>query len=337
MIHLYFGTDYGYTTSKAKSDLFAGLSDEEKKDIIQYDGYKDPVSLLNDDLVSLSLFGDKKRIFFTGAYFLSSTRSGRKEGPVSEKEQDYEGLEAYCNDPNKNYDLYLVVPGNIDPKNSIVEAIKKHGKLHSLEVMSKEDFIQSSLKKATAEGKKIDRKAAEMLYERTKGDYLSFKNNLDKLLTYTDNVKDNDVDELVYKPLEDDVFEVVKASLRGDTNRAIKCYQDLRKAGNDASMVLSVMASQFRFFSLVAYFNGTREKNEAIAQEISTNGLKVSTGRIYYVKKDLGKVSFYTLLQILSDLGTMEVNQRKNQDNLDTWLLLFLADFKKKYLALAHY
>lgn len=332
MIHLYLGTDYGYTCARAKADLMDGLTDDEKKEVIQYDGYKDPVSLLNDDLVSLSLFGEKKRILFTGAYFLSSDRSGKKEGPIPEKEQDYDRFLSYCEHPEGDDDLYLAVPGNIDAKSKIVEAIRKNGRLHSLETISQEDFVAFAMKKASEERKKIERKAAEMIYERTKGDYLAFKNNLDKVLTYTSNVKVGDVDKLVYQPLEEDVFEVVKASLRGDTERAIRFYEDLRRAGNDASMILSVMASQFRFFSLVAFFQGSREDNEAIASEISGGSLKVSKGRIYYAKKDLGNVSFHTLLRILSDLGTIEQNQRKNQDNPDTWILLFLTDFRKNYL-----
>lgn len=333
MIHLYFGPDIGLNNHQAKADLFRGLTEEEKSEIISYDGYKDPVVRVVDDADSFSLFAEKKRILFTGCYFLCSERSGKKEGPIPEDKQDYKALISYLNNPSADVDLYMVCPGKIDSTSEIVNTIKLNGKLHPLEILSEQEYIDLAIRRAADENKKIDKDAAKILFDRTKGDYLAFKNNLDKVLTYTSYAKKEDVKLLVTKPLEDDVFEIVKATIKGDVPKALASYQDLRKSGQDATMILYVLVSQFRFFALVSYFTPTRESNDEIARELSSAKKKVSPGRIYYVKKDVGSISFYTFLQILADLAELEQNQRRYQDDLDTSLTLFLTEFRRRYLS----
>ncbi|MFA6624929.1 MAG: hypothetical protein WCS80_04130, partial [Bacilli bacterium] len=62
MISVYFGSDTGLVSYTAKKAVIKACLKEELQNVTKYDGFKDQVSDLVDDLSSLSLFGEKKTI-----------------------------------------------------------------------------------------------------------------------------------------------------------------------------------------------------------------------------------------------------------------------------------
>lgn len=335
MVVVYFGQDDGYTRSKARSDIQKSIQTAGIDDVSRYDGYNNPVGEVVEDCLSLSLFGSKRAVIFDNAYFLST--SGRQtKGTVKESQQDYKGLIQYLKAPSEDVDLYFISNGNLDSKNEVVQALKDvSAKFENCQEMSKDDFVSYALGYCRKQGKKINRPAAEMLYDRTSrkdgfqthGHFTQFTNELDKMMLYTGNIFEGTVEEMVHKPLEDNVFDIVSNLFRRNTDAALKCYRDIRQSGYDPLQLIPIFTSQFRFLALVRY-----DMDRKLSKEESARNLHVTTGRLYYSQKEAGLITYNRLIQVLSQLGIIERDVKLNGDDADDRLMLFLSLFTRTYL-----
>lgn len=321
MIKVFFGKDAGLVTRTALKEV------SKIKEVIKYDGYKDPVSDLLNECVSLSLFGDKKTIFFRNAYFLSSTKPSKP--PIKDKDQDYKGLLNYFNSPEQDTDLYIAVPGNLDSKSELVKSLKSlPADFEEVHELKEEEYISLAMRFAKKEGGDIDRDGAKLLTEYCQGDYLLFINNLTKLLIYNKHVREDDVKLLVTKPLEDKAYDLASKLLTRKIASALKSYQELRANGWDALALLMTLSSQFRFMALVKYLIRENYTNDDIAQNLSTKTNKVKGAKIYYTRKDLQNTSYTSLINILTDLADIEKDVKLNNDSADDRLELFFLSFR---------
>lgn len=334
MVYVYFGPDYGLTLAKAKAECQDRAKKAGISEIITYDGFNQLVQEAVTDLNSVSLFNERKIVFLTNAYFLSGSQAAK--GAVKEADQDYKGLISYLKAPEEASDFYLISTSTLDvKKNPIVEALKAlPAGFTNCSEMTKEDYVALALKEAKDAGKDIDRPGAELLFERTSytegfkvhGNYLLSQNELQKLLTYTDHVRRDDVVLLVHKPLEDNVFDVVSSLVMGETSKALHTYQDLRKGGYDPLQLLPIMVSQLRMMALCKY--GLEAK---LGDQTIQDDLHISSGRLYYLKKETQRISFDSFLHIFADLASLEKGIKLSQDDGDTALALFINGFKAKY------
>ena len=326
MIKVYFGKDPGFSQHTALKDLKKSLSGPEYAQLVRLDGYKDPVSYIVESCQTISLFCPHKTVLVSNAYFFMETKS--KKGSLKESDQNYEMLEHYLLNPSPETDLYFVVPGEISRTGSPNKALSSPMvTMVSCDLPSNDDYIMLAYSKAKEEHKDIDREAAALLLERTKGDYLAFVNNLDKLFTYTNKVMKTDVEELVHRPLEDNVFSIVSYLVKGRTKEAISAYEDLKNNGTDVLSLLPIFASQFNKMAMIRYLTDRDYKKEEIMKE-----LKVSKGQVYYAQSDCKNLTFRTLIKIMNDLSLMEKDIKLNLDDSDNKMMLFLLLFQRNYL-----
>lgn len=326
MVKVFFSKDPGFAYHSAIKELKKNLDSVSYSEIEKYDGYKDRVSTIVEACQSISLFGDKKTILVSNSYFFTDSK-GRK-GTIKESEQDYGALEDYLYNPSPDTDLYFVVNGDISKTGSPNKALASPAiTLVSCDIPSDDDYIMLAYKVAKDENKDINREAAALLLERTKGDYLSFMNNLEKLFTYTSTVRKTDVEELVYKPLEDKVFSIVTNLIKGQTRDAFRTFSDVRKGGIDSLGLLPIFASQFNRMALIKYLSQKHMRNEEMASEL---GMK--SGAIYYALKDIRNISFETLIDIMSDLSLIEKDIKLKNDDQNLRMELFVLTFERTYL-----
>ncbi|MFA6830373.1 MAG: DNA polymerase III subunit delta [Bacilli bacterium] len=335
MIFVFFGPDYGLNLAKANSELKARMKKEGTSELIKYDGYNDLVQDAVTECSSLSLFGEKKNVLFSHCYFLSGA-AGNTKSSIKESSQDYEAFISYIKNPDPNCDLYLVSQGNLDAKKSdIVLALKELPAIFAnCAEMTKEDYVSLAFQMAKAQNKDIDRKGAELLFQRTSyteafkthGDYLMFVNELNKLLTYNKAVREDDVRLLVHKPLEDNVFDIVSSILDDNVSKAVSTYKDIRKGGYDPMQLIPIFISQLRMMALAKYGIEQRFTDSEIASD-----LKISSGRLYFIKKESKRVSYHSLLLAIKELGEREMGIKLSNDDGDTSLILYMTLFRKKY------
>lgn len=326
MVKIFYGKDPGFNTHTIYRELKKTLNAVELQSVEKYDGYKDSVASIVQACQSLSLFDEKKTIVVSNAYFFLDPKS--RKGSIKESEQDYASLEDYMMNPSPDTDLYISVPGEVVKSGSPNKALSSPAvTLISCELPSDDDYIMLAYRRAKEENKDIDREAAALLLERTKGDYLSFMNNLDKLFTYTNKVRAVDVEELVYRPLEENVFRIVSELVKGNLKEALHIYQDLRNGGSEPLELMPVFASQFNNMALIKFLARKGLAKDEIAKELG-----VKPGVVYYSLRDIRMLSFFQFVSILNELALIEKDIKMNQDDGDILLSLFFATFAKKYL-----
>lgn len=325
MVFVYFGKDSGLTLHLLKKDM--KLKGESYEQSIVYDCYRDPVQDFLSDCTALSLFGEKKAIVAANCYFLASLGKTVK-GPVKEKEQDYKGLLEYIQNPNEDTDLYLLVPGSLNPTGDLVKALKKSGAaFKDCLGLKEDDYYMMAYNRAKEEKKKISKGAIAVLLSRTNGDFLLFSSYLDLLLTYKDDVQEEDASLMVYKPVEDKAYECLSFLLKGDVRSALTSYRNVRRQGVDGLVVLLTFVTQIRLMALVAALSEEGESNDSIAKALSQKGSPIKPGRIYYMKKDIQFLTFDRLVSILADLGAIEENVKLDGDDVDERMELFILRF----------
>ncbi|QOS39504.1 DNA polymerase III subunit delta [Treponema rectale] len=343
MVKVYYGVDSGFTAHRAEKELKKTLSKEEYQEIIRFDGYKDLCPSVVEDCSSISLFGDKKIVLFSNAYFLSS--SSNRKAPFTDAQQgNYRSLIEYFNAPSPDTDLYIVVDGELKKSGELYTAMQESSDvyLEKCDLPSDEDYQALAVQTAKAEGKEIDTDALKMLLSRSrtvssgygaKGiDYLTFMNSLNKLLTYTKHVTTVDVETLVYRPLEDNVFALIDKLMKKNTRGAMLDYHDIRAGGVEPLGIIPAFGAKFREYALTKYLIEMSYNNNQIAEQLSkvTNKM-VKPGSIYYRRQDLAGLSFAKMIQILNDLAELEVSIKLHQDDADTRMEVFLSTFCDTY------
>ena len=115
--------------------------------------------------------------------------------------------------------------------------------------------------------------AVSELANRVDGDLYRFMNEAQKLVLYKDKITVADVCLMVNKPLEDDVFQISNALMRGDNATALSIFRDLQKLGSKATdTLIPMLGTQFRFISEVCFLDEKGLEKGQIAKQQSKIG-----------------------------------------------------------------
>ena len=328
MIYIYYGSDYGQVINAVKLETD---KINQAVNIIKYNGLNNYVQEVVEEASSFSLFDEKKIILFEYCYFLSTKKI---KSLISEEKQNYKSLINYAKN-NEGYDLICVVPGELDTKKEIVNVLKENGALiYQIKPFTKEEYIKYAQDIAKKRNKTISVDAIEEIYKRTlikvdykeNTDFFHFKNELDKLLTFNNNITLKNVQTLVYKPLEDDIFQTVSSLLNKNINQAINSYYQLRQSSYEPLNLLPIFVSQFILLAQVRFNMDQRKSDNQIMDE-----LKLSKGRLYYTKISSSTLSYLTFIKIINELGEIEKGIKLYQDDGDTSLMHFMVTFSNKF------
>ncbi len=319
MIKVYFGSDSGLIAEKVREDTSAF-----KDVLIKYDASKDSPSDVAFECTSISFDGGTKKVLYSGVSYLSTSKvKGSKS-----QQNEFKELLSYIKNPDNSSDLYITVPGNLDSTNEIVKVLKDLPAIfEEVHELNDDDLYFKAARKAKKENKDISKEAVNLLKEYCRGDYMLFMNNLDKLLLYTDKIREDDVNLLVNKPLEDKVYDLAEKIVTKKKASALQSYQELRKNGRDAISILTILSNQFTFLALCSYLIKKGLTNEVIASELSTKTNKIKVGKIYFTRKALSSTSYSTLIETLVKLGQIEKDIKLNLDSADERLESFILTY----------
>ncbi len=135
----------------------------------------------------------------------------------------------------------------------------------------KEDFLQTELIKALkAEGKSMEKSAAELFLSLTVGDYHHFKNELEKLLLYTEGestITQQEVWEVVI-PLEKGALYLLGDALFQGVEKAYNLLLKLLDSRLDPHQIFAYL---YKYFKRMALLSEVLEKHPELKKERSYN------------------------------------------------------------------
>ena len=321
MIYVIYGPQYPVIKKTLKTLVNNLLKDVEIDDF-NYQKVSSKLVLVQDivfDAMSLPLTSEKKVIVVTDPYYLST----EKEKVSLDKEQDFEVLNNYLNNPSEHTELiFFLEAKTLNTKSKIYPALKKNAKIMAQEVLTEKMLKQMGMAIFQKKGKVITQDALEELVNRCGDDVSKFTNEANKLCLYKDNLTIDDVKLMVSSRLEVNTFNIADALISNNISKALKIYNDLRINKQEPVMLISAINSQFRFMLEVKHLLKKSLSSSAMIEELSCNPY-----RLEKTIKSTIMISYEELLNIVDYLYNLDFKIKAGETDPYLGFELFLINF----------
>ena len=316
MNYILFGEQFPMIKKKLKRLLSERLGEPDDFNVVRYDATEDDLLDALNDCYCLPLGIERKAVVIDNVSFLS-------------KGGDKEILEKYTElfkEPSDEIDVYLIVrSGDVNEKLELVQYVKENGLIVACNNISKEEWPQYVKKYFNDRGVEIDNDAIYELVERVDGDLTRFLNEGAKLTSYSNHIKVLDVTLMVAKPIEDDVFKLSNALLKGEKATALDIYRGLQLLGSRATdTLIPLLANQFRFMSEVLYLYKNNCSSAEIASELGVKEGRVKAN-LYSIRSN--RFSAQEITRILDNLYKLDWQIKSGQIDRFYGFELFLINF----------
>lgn len=287
--YLLFGLDKSIIDNEFKNIV----SELKISDVVKYNGNELNILDLIEDASTISMFSSKKLIVIEDCSFFKTNRNIDK----------IDELEKYFKHYNKNsYIIFICCSDKIDTRKKIYKLINTNGKVISCkrgDTNYLNSFVDSYL------GKNNYKMEDVKYFLSAVGSNLdNIKNELDKLFMYKlkDKVITNkDVDNIVIKSMEDEIFVLTDAIIAKDVSKSLMLLEEFLNKSYDEIQIIMLLASQFRFLFQVKRLINKNKRYDEIAKILGVNP--------YRVKFTINKLYAYSeadLLNYIKELAKMD-------------------------------
>ncbi|MDD3453430.1 MAG: DNA polymerase III subunit delta [Bacilli bacterium] len=281
--------------------------------ISKYDLENDNLKDILDDASTISLFDDSKLIIVNNAYIFTGTTN--KKLP----EQNTKLLEQYINSNNMNtIIIFTINKEKLDTRKKIVTLIKEKGIIKEFnKIDNLNTFILNQFKPYNINNNDI------FTFISRVGSNLNIINQeINKIKIYKDNnlnITKQDIIDLTNKNIDLDIFKLIDNILIKNKEKAIECYQEMIRYGEEPIAIAIMLANQIRIMyqSKMLIKKGYSEKDIASLLEIHE----------FRVKKGLEKARMYSdqdLLNNLESLADLDYNIKTGKIDKNIGLELFI-------------
>ena len=320
MIYLVYGEQFPLVSKRVKKLISSILVDgADEFNFVRFNAKEVSVQDIAYEC-SLLPFGDRKVVRVDNPYFLGSTR----ERVSLEKDQNYDELIKYIDNPNDMVDVIFVLENkSVNKKNEIYKLIEKKGKVIFEEGLSLDTLSQTGKIYFQRKGVDISDEALNLLLERTGDNVSMFIQEADKLSLYGKKIDVDDVHKMVPIPLDQNAFVICDALINNQINKAIKTFRDLLILKEEPVRLVALLASQFRLYCQISYLY-TIEKNN---QEDIATLLKIHPYRVKLMCRNLVRISYFQLLQVMENLYQLDARIKSMEVDPIIGFELFLISF----------
>ena len=300
MNNLYFiETEYNEILNNKVNEILK-KNNLSKNNLITYDMEDTNISDAIIDLDTYSLFNEKKIILCKNSFFLSSSKG--------EIEHNIEILEKYLNNPNPD-NILILSCAKADNKKNIVKLVKKVCNVLNTEININE-FIKEKIN-----GYKMNDETIKYFLSNTLYDISNISNELDKLMclkALEKEITKKDIDLIVIKKIDNNIFELIDAIINKDKSKSLKIYENMINYGEDVFKIFVSLANQIRLIYQVKVLRDL--DNDSICEKI---GLK-NPKQVAAIRYKIDKYTCSELLEYLHKLSIMdeELKTGKSIDNV---------------------
>ena len=276
------------------------IKDIKSKDIIKYDLSITSFDTVLEDLNTYNFLSDCKVIICYNTFFLSPG-----EFPELKK------LKKYLENPSDNY--LILVTDSLSTKKEVKDLLKYLDVIDGR--ISSEILIKKNLDNFT-----MDNRTVRYLSSYCLGDNEKILNELQKIKCYklNDEKKEitiNDIDNLVIKNYDENVFDLVNAIVRRDKPLSFDILSRILQKQKDSVTIVASIASQIRLL----YSIKTLKEDKVRESEMSSI-LGVKQGDISIASQNCDNFSSKKLLYLIDELAKIDLKSKS--ENIDSELLL---------------
>lgn len=317
-IYLFYGNEE--LMIKNKIDKLVSSITDNQYNINVYDMQINNVSMAVQDLLTPPFLADNKVVIIKNPLFLTKSKS--------EIEHKTEMLMNYLD--NSEETSYLIIDASglkIDESNAIFKKLKQKGEVSETKELSQIEMKGWLKRRFAINNKEISDEAVTLFFDRIGWNLLIANNEFEKVLNYIgsrNQIIVNDIEKVVTKELETDVFKLTNALQNNNKKEIIFLYQDLIKSGNDPVKLLGLVSKTIK-----DTYNVNLMLEKGYKQIDIANTLGVSTGRAYYIIKSARSFKNNILEQLLLKLHDLDFKIKTGKIDKNTGFEMFLFAYNK--------
>ena len=273
-----------------------------------------------EEVISFPLGYDKRVVVVNNATFLL------KETKALKEDKSYQTFVSYIKNIDDSVVLILALTeSNIDTKSEIYNLVNVKGNILALNDVSDAEwvnYVEAYIKKNNGS---IDRNALFELAKRTSGNVALLRNTVDTLLLYNPHISMKEINLMVEKPLEENVFLIYNNLISNHSDMALKTYRDLIAQNVEPVTIISTLAKQFRLLYEIKYLVKQRKNNSEIAKIL---GIKESRAGV--ISRQIFSLEEYRLREILDNLYILDLEIKSGTISDRYYALeMFIITFNK--------
>jgi len=227
-------------------------------------------------------------------------------------------LNDYINTPSPDTLIVLVSEGTIKPK------LKKNKNLTTVN-FNKINMIESKIQKeAEMLGVNISRRACMEIHRLVGDDFTLINNELLKISNYFGNEKlidEKDIENFILKRKEEDVFSLVNSISNGQLQSAVKILKNLEDQKYEPLSIVSTLSWRIRQIWQVKELISLNKSDDEIMKK-----MKISSGAVYYIKKQAANFSIKSLAEITPKLKKIDTELKSYNQNKYNLLSRFVIE-----------
>lgn len=305
---------------KNKIDKLVNSLTDNQYNINVYDMQINNVAMAVQDVLTPPFLSDNKVVVIKNPIFLTKSKC--------EIEHKTDLLLNYLD--NIEDTSYLIIDASglkIDENNAIFKKLKQKAEVSETKELSQVEMKGWLKRKFALNEKEISDDAVTIFFERIGWNLLIANNEFEKLSNYVgsrEEVTVRDVEKVVVKELETDVFKLTNALQESNKGEIILLYQELVKSGNDPVKLLGLVSKTIKDTYNVCLMLDKGYKQVDIA-----NTLGVSTGRAYYIIKSARSFKIENLENLLLKLHDLDYRIKTGKVDKNTGFEMFLFGYNK--------
>ncbi|MCP0886452.1 DNA polymerase III subunit delta [Ligilactobacillus sp. WILCCON 0076] len=322
-LYVILGTE-SYFINEAKNALLNVIPKEDfDVNVGTYDMETTPLTVALDDAMTIPFFGDRRLIFIKQPFFLTGDSKKRNI------EHNLDELLGYLKQPQPSTTLVFIAPyEKLDERKKVTKLLKKNAEVIEAGPIN-ENEVRRYLGGIFNKNKiVIENEALDMLLMRTNGNLTKAMNEAIKLTLFaqdTKNIATEDVKALVFRSLEENVFDLTDLVLQKKFSNAVMMYHDFIERKEEPVKLNAILSKQFRLLIQVVTLSnqGYAQGNIASVLKIHPYRIKIALQSIkrYQLKiKDLKK-AFNSLVSIEKKLKS---TTRSPEEMFQLFMLSFM-------------
>lgn len=313
-----------YLIQETASILKQAVVDETAKDFnfSVYDLEEDSLERAIEDAETFPFMGDKRLVIAKNPHFLSTEKKKEKiEHPLDR-------LEAYIKAPAPFSVILFFAPyEKLDERKKITKLLKKEACMVEAKELYGSELTEFTLRLASDENKTMQPEAANQLIMLTSGHLSAIAQEVKKLCTYKmdqEEITLTDVNELVARSLEQNIFELINRIVNKKRTEALQIFYDLIKQKEEPIKMLALLMNQFRLIYHVKYF-----QSQGYGQKQIASNIKIHPFRVKLALDQARLFSEQELIKISKDLAEMDYEMKTGKRDKQLILELFLLNMLK--------
>ncbi|EKF51662.1 DNA polymerase III subunit delta [Lactococcus garvieae] len=268
-------------------------------------------NLALEELESLPFFVEQKLVILENLSNLTTA----KKSVLDEKQTSR--FENFLNNPVESTQLILILHGKLDSRLKLTKKLKSVATL-----LEAQELKPQELSRAFAETG-LSNTILQRIFEKSNFTFPIIKQNISLLKTYTGEreITLEDVEKVVPKSLQDNIFLLTDLILKGKVADARDLVHDLTLQGEELIKILVIMTNTFRL-----YYQVKLMQNKGWDEQKQTTYLKIHPYRVKLANQQVRKMQEDFLAQAL--LSLIELDYKIKSSGVDANYLFDLAVIK---------